>query len=133
MKVKTCDSELFSYPDLTVVCGRPFFLDEHKDVLLNPTAVFEVLSPGTEAYDRGEKFLRYRNGIETLIDYVLVSQIRALVERYSRQPDGQWLYVTVDGLSKRIQIESIRCTLELSEIYARVEFPEVPEPDPNIR
>lgn len=133
MKVKTCDGGLFSYPDLTVVCGKPLFLDTHRDVLLNPTVIFEVLSPSTEAYDRGEKLFRYRNFIETLMDYVLVSQRRALVERYSRQPDGQWLYVTVDGRSKRIQIESIGCTLELSEIYARVEFPEIPEPDPNIR
>jgi len=133
MKVKTGDAGLFSYPDLTVVCGKPLFLDTNTDVLLNPTAIFEVLSPSTEAYDRGEKLFRYRNFIETLMDYVLVSQRRALVERYSRQPDGQWLYVTVDGRSKRIQIESIGCTLELSEIYARVEFPEVPEPDPNIR
>jgi Uma2 family endonuclease len=133
MKVKTGDAGLFSYPDLTVVCGKPLFLDTHRDVLLNPTVIFEVLSPSTEAYDRGEKLFRYRNFIETLMDYVLVSQRRALVERYSRQPDGQWLYVTVDGRSKRIQIESIGCTLELSEIYARVEFPEIPEPDPNIR
>jgi Uma2 family endonuclease len=133
MKVKTGDAGLFSYPDLTVVCGRPLFLDTNTDVLLNPTAIFEVLSPSTEAYDRGEKLFRYRNFIETLMDYVLVSQRRALVERYSRQPNGQWLYVSVDGLSSRIQIESIGCTLELSEIYARVEFPEVPEPDSNIR
>jgi Uma2 family endonuclease len=133
MKVKTGDAGLFSYPDLTVVCGKPLFLDTNTDVLLNPTAIFEVLSPSTEAYDRGEKLFRYRNFIETLMDYVLVSQRRALVERYSRQPNGQWLYVSVDGLSSRIQIESIGCTLELSEIYARVEFPEIPEPDLNIR
>jgi Uma2 family endonuclease len=133
MKVKTGDAGLFSYPDLTVVCGKPLSLDNHKDVLINPTAIFEVLSPSTEAYDRGEKLFRYRSFIETLMDYVLVSQIRALVERYSRQPNGQWLYVPVDGLSSRIQIQSIGCTLELSEIYARVEFPEIPEPDPNIR
>ena len=133
MKVKTGDAGLFSYPDLTVVCGKPLFLDNQKDVLLNPTAIFEVLSPGTELYDRGEKFFRYRNFLDSLMDYVLVSQVRAMVERYSRQPNGQWLYSPVDGLSGRIKIESIGCALELAEIYARVEFPEMAEPDPTIR
>src|SRR5215467_13642621 len=133
MKVKTSNSGLFSYPDLTVVCGRPVFLDTQKDVLLNPTAIFEVLSPSTEAYDRGEKFLRYRNFIESLRDYVLISQLRALVERYTRQSNGQWVYLPVEGLTGNITIDSTGCTLQLSEIYDCVEFAEIPERDPNIR
>jgi Uma2 family endonuclease len=100
-------------------------LDNYKDVLLNPTAIFEVLSPSTELYDRGEKFFRYRNFLYSLIDYVLVSQVRPLVELYSSQRNGQWLYSPIDGLSGRMTIESIGCILELSEIYGRVEFPEI--------
>src|SRR5262245_5650300 len=123
MKVKAGDSGLFSYPDLTVVCGKPVFLDSHKDVLLNPVAIFEVLSPTTEAYDRGEKFFRYRNFIDTLSDYLLVSQHRPLVEHLVRQDNrGQWLYVPVEGLSSKLHTRSIDCRLELSEIYARVDF-----------
>jgi Uma2 family endonuclease len=124
----TGNSGLFSYPDLTVVCVQPAFLDSHTDVLLNPRVIFEVLSPNTEAYDRGEKFLRYRNYIATLTDYIMVSQTRPLVEHYVQRPDGQWLYFLFEGLSADITIDSIQCHLDLSEIYARVEFPDLVAP-----
>lgn len=103
-------------------------------MLLNPVAIFEVLSPSTEAYDRGEKFFRYSNFIATLVDYVLVSQHRPLVGHFVRQPEGsQWLYSAVEGLSAQIDIRSIGCRLDLSEIYARVDFPEVAPPAPEER
>src|SRR5262249_49973851 len=129
MKVKAGDSGLFAYPDLSVVCGKPVFLDSHRDVLLNPVVIFEVLSPTTEGYDRGEKFFRYRNFINTLADYLVVSQHRPLVENFVRQDDGgQWLYVPVEGLSSKLHIRSIGCLVELSEIYARVDFSQAAPP-----
>lgn len=123
MKVVTSPSGLFSYPDVVVICGEPQFYDERRDILTNPTIVFEVLSPSTEAYDRGEKFLRYRTQIETLREYVLVSQHRPLVEHYVRRPDGSWSYSSVGGLSEAIDLPSIDCRLPLSEIYDRIIFP----------
>jgi Uma2 family endonuclease len=60
MRVKVQGTTLFTYPDLVVVCGRPHFLDNEFDTLLNPYILVEVLSPSTEAYDRGEKFAHYR-------------------------------------------------------------------------
>jgi Uma2 family endonuclease len=123
MKVVTSPSGLFSYPDVVVVCGEPQFYDERRDILTNPTVVFEVLSPLTEAYDRGEKFLRYRTQIETLQEYVLVSQHRPLVEHYVRQPDGSWSYSSAGDLSEAIDLPSIDCRLPLSEIYDRIIFP----------
>ena len=131
MKVKTGDSRLFSYPDVTVVCGQPLFHDAQTDVLINPVIIIEVLSPSTEAYDRGEKFFRYRGFLPSLMEYLLVSQHRPLVERYVRQGDGQWLCLFVEGLSQRVDINAIGCPIELSEIYSRVNFPEgaLPSPD----
>lgn len=123
MKVVTSPSGLFSYPDVVVICGEPQFYDERRDILTNPTVVFEVLSPSTEAYDRGEKFLRYRTQIETLQEYVLVSQHRPLVEHYVRQPDGSWSYASAGDLSEAIDLPSIDCRLPLSEIYDRIIFP----------
>lgn len=73
MKVRTSTASLFSYPDLTIVCGEPQFHDTKKDVLTNPKVNFEVLSPSTAEYDRSKKFIRYRMGNETLTDYILVS------------------------------------------------------------
>ena len=122
MKVRTSRSGLYAYPDLTVVCGEPAFHDERRDVITNPVVIFEVLSPSTEAYDRGEKFLRYRTEIETLQDYVLVSQDRPRIEHFSRQPDGSWLSSEVSGLAETLSLSSIGCRVELAEVYSRIEF-----------
>lgn len=127
MKVVANVESLFAYPDLSVVCGLPLFHDERKDVLINPTVIFEVLSPSTEAYDRGEKFLRYRAQIPTLQDYVLVSQGEPLVEHFTRQPDGTWVSETVSGLSESLYLASIECRVLLEEIYSRVVFPAAEE------
>ena len=73
MRVQGNQSREYSYPDVVVVCGQPQFRDSREDTLLNPLVIVEVLSPSTEAYDRGDKLLRYRQ-IESLTDYVLISQ-----------------------------------------------------------
>ena len=120
---------LFSYPDLVVVCGEPRFLDEHQDVLLNPTVIIEVLSPATESFDRGEKFRRYRTQIPSLTDYVLVSQALPLIEHFRRQTNDEWILSAHSEIESSFQIATINCTLHLSEVYDRVTFPEeTPEP-----
>lgn len=113
---------LFSYADLTVVCGKPQFHDQFGDVLLNPKVIFEVLSPSTESFDRGDKFERYRNHNESLTDYVLVSQKKPLIEHFQRQPNGQWLMTEVRGMKGELHLASIDCRLKLAEVYDRVEF-----------
>jgi len=119
---------LYSFPDLVVVCGEPQFLDEHRDVLVNPNVIIEVLSPTTEAFDRGEKFLRYRTHLESLTDYVVVAQSRSLVEHFARQPNGQWVIAaTATDLSETVLLTSIGCTLRLSEVYDRIVFPQPAE------
>lgn len=119
---------LFSYPDLVVVCGEPRFLDEHQDVLLNPTVIIEVLSPTTESFDRGEKFRRYRTQVPSLTDYVLVSQALPLIEHFRRQNDDEWVLSAHSEIEGSLHIASISCTLHLSEVYDRVTFPEETEP-----
>ncbi len=120
---------LYSFPDLVVVCGEPQFLDEQHDVLLNPKVIVEVLSPTTEAFDRGEKFLRYRTYLDSLTDYVVVAQSMPLVEHFERQPNGQWVIAaTATELSETVVLGSIDCTLRLSEVYDRVVF-SVPSDD----
>jgi Uma2 family endonuclease len=121
MKVRAGDASLYAYPDLTVVCGEPLIHDDHGDVLLNPVLIFEVLSRSTEAYDRGEKFERYKT-IETLTDYVLVSQDRPRLEHFSRRPDGIWSLTEVSGLDYSLDIASVNCRLPLAEVYDRIEF-----------
>ncbi len=115
---------LFSYPDVVAICGEPKYHDERKDIVLNPTAIVEVLSPSTEAFDRGEKFTRYQTWNPTLRDYVLVSQDRPQVEHFSRQADGSWSYHRYTGLDAVVAIPSIQCTLKLADVYDRVAFPQ---------
>lgn len=120
-------SGLFSYPDLVVVCGEPEFLDEHTDVLMNPTAVIEVLSPSTEGFDRKEKFDRYERWNPTLTDYLLVSQDQARVEHYTRLPDGGWRLDKYIGLEAVCVVGSIGSRMPLAEVYDRVTFPDPSE------
>lgn len=119
---------LFSYPDLLVVCGEMKFHDEHRDVLLNPTVIIEVLSPTTEAFDRGEKWSKYQTWLPELSDYVLVSQSNPQLEHFHRQASGQWLYSLVNELEGSLNFTSVNCTLPLTEVYDRIVFP-VEEPD----
>ena len=122
-KIRTDLHDLFSHPDITIVCGAPVFHDKHKDVLLNPKVIIEVLSPSTEARDRTEKFSRYRS-IKSLTDYLLIAQDGASVEHYTRLKGQQgWGYEQARELAEEIEIASINCTLKLADIYDRIEFP----------
>jgi Uma2 family endonuclease len=122
MRVFIDETGLYTYPDVVVVCGQPEFLDREVDTLLNPTVIFEVLSESTEAYDRGVKFGHYRR-IPSLKEYVLISQDRMLVERYTRQGDN-WVLTDFTRLDQSLRLESIDCTIPLDRIYAKVKFDE---------
>lgn len=112
----------FSYPDAVVVCG-PVCHDEFQDVVVNPQVILEVLSESTEAFDRGEKFKRYRKHNDTLTDYILIAQDKPYIEHFTRQPDDNWLLKQVEGLEAALLIPSIDCRLSLVELYDRVPFP----------
>ncbi len=114
---------MFSYPDVVVICGDPEFHDEFKDIVVNPTAIVEVLSKSTESFDRGEKFTRYQAWNPTLQDYILISQDKPQVEHFHRLPDGAWKYKLYSGLRASVKITSIQFTLKLAEVYERVKFP----------
>jgi Uma2 family endonuclease len=121
-RVKVSETGLYTYPDVTAVCGQPQVEDEHRDTLLNPTLIVEVLSPSTEAYDRGDKFAQYRR-LESLREYVLIAQDRPRIERYTRQGEAQeWLLTEVSDPQGVVSLASIGCELVLAEVYDKVEF-----------
>ena len=115
LRVPILSPTRFFYPDVSVVCAEPRFADDQRDVLLNPGAIFEVLSDRTAAFDRGRKFLSYQT-IDSLQDYVLVSQDDFLVEHY-RRDGSHWLYATSRGREATLPMPSLECVLPLSEIY----------------
>lgn len=127
MKVLVRANGLYTYPDVTVVCGEPEFLNRDGDVLLNPLVIVEVLSDSTQSYDRGAKWVLYQ-GLDSLQEYVLVSADTPRVERFTRQDNGQWLYESIGGLDGEIRLASLDIMLPLAEVYERVTFPAPPEP-----
>lgn len=120
-KIKVLATGLHTYPDVTVVCGQPEFIDRPRLTLVNPTVIIEVLSPSTERYDRGMKFRNYRT-IPTLRDYILISQDDYRVEQYMRQENDEWLLREFVGIEAQLTIRSIDCVLNLEDIYEKVEF-----------
>jgi Uma2 family endonuclease len=113
---------MFSYPDIVVVCGEVEYHDAHKDVILNPKAIIEILSDSTEAFDRGEKFNRYDAWNPTLTDYVLISQDQPQIEHFWRQQDGTWSRKRYAGIDSAVVIASIGCVLKFSDVYDRIDF-----------
>ncbi len=120
MKVRVLNPTRFFYPDVSIVCESPRFADDETDVLLNPLIVIEVLSDTTMSYDRGKKFLAYQT-IDSLREYVLVSQDAYLVEHYRRDGD-RWVYTPVRGRDARVALPAVACELPLDEIYRQVEI-----------
>ena len=122
MRVSSADTSSYFYPDVVVVCEEPRFEDDVFDTLLNPILLVEVLSPSTEAFDRGEKFAHYRH-LASLQEYVLVAQDQMLVEHYRRQ-EKQWILTDFRKGEEILSLPSIQCELPLQDIYEHVTFPD---------
>jgi len=122
MRVKVNATGLYTYPDAVVAC-TPQFLAGQEDTLPNPTLIVEVLSPSTEAYDRGRKFEHYQS-IQSFTEYLLVASDRVHVDLFTRQPEGRWLLTSTDRLEDAIELQSIGCRVTLADLYERVELVE---------
>ena len=130
LRVNVSTTGLYTYPDIIVVCGEARLAsDGHNDTLLNPAVLVEVLSPSTEAYDRGAKFAHYQR-IESLREYVLVAQDQPRVERFARRPEAgpnEWLLTVATGLDADISLPALGVVLPLAEIYEGVQFASAPD------
>jgi Uma2 family endonuclease len=119
LRVRVSAEGLYTYPDVTVVCSPPKFADAEIDTLLNPSVIVEVLSKSTEAHDRGFKFAQYRR-LESLQEYVLVSQTEMRVEKYLRRPAGKWELTDFAGPDAVCRLESLGCEIAVADIYRNV-------------
>jgi Uma2 family endonuclease len=122
MRVQVSATGPYFYPDALIICGDPIFRDGREDTVFNPVVLIEVLSPSTEAYDRGEKFAYYRR-IESVQEYILVSQTRPRLERFTRQGD-LWILEEFNGTSASVALASADCSLPLAEVYDGITFPD---------
>jgi len=121
MRLRVSKTGLYTYPDIVVVCDPPQYGDGRHDTVLNPTLIIEVLSPSTEAYDRGFKFAQYR-ALESLKEYALVSQSEPRVEIFRRQPSGDWLLSESAGMDAVCRFDSVGCTVTMKDVYDKVTF-----------
>ncbi len=120
LKIHSKINSLFTYPDLSIICGKIETLDKHKDIVINPSVLIEVLSPSTQDYDRGSKFKLYRD-IESLKEYIIISSTEILVEKYDKQADGSWV-LHVYGAADNFPIPSIDMHMDVKVLYRNVEF-----------
>lgn len=111
--------QLFTYPDILVVCGPPRLLAGRNDTLTDATLIVEVLSTSTQNYDRNEKF-RYYRSLDSFSEYLLVSQEEVRVEQHSRQGPSQWVMTEQTSLSAQLNLSSIDVTLPLATLYQGV-------------
>jgi len=114
-------SGLFTYPDIMVVCEPERTSPDDEDSLTNPTVIVEVLSPTTEAYDRGKKFGHYLR-IPSLRDYVLVSQEELRIDHFTIQPGATHTFRQYRNLDDLLELPSIDCAIPLREIYHKTDL-----------
>ena len=122
MRIRVENRNIYTYPDVSVVCGKRKFEGSSVKTLLNPVLIVEVLSPTTERYDRVAKFAMYSD-IVSLREYVLVSQTSVQVERHLRRPGGKWEVTEAVRLKDSIKLASVPAVLKLRDLYWQVELP----------
>ncbi|PSR56156.1 Uma2 family endonuclease [Adhaeribacter arboris] len=110
-------NSLYTYPDVTIICGKPEFLDPQQDTIINPLIFFKILSPSTEKYDRGKKFMLYRS-ISSLQEYILIDSQYRLIEKYTRNSDNHWILTDYKQPEDNVIFNSIPYKLTVEEIYS---------------
>lgn len=121
MKIWIPDSNRVVYPDALVIAEKPVFYEDRKDIITNPLLIVEVLSPSSEAGDRGSKFHDYRT-ISTFREYLLLRQDEAFATLATRQSEDLWRMTDIHGINERIQLESIASTITMADLYYNIDF-----------
>ena len=123
-RVHVSRTGLYTYPDLLIMCGPPVLDPEDDHAIINPVAIVEVLSPSTEKYDRGAKFRNYQQ-LPSLMEYILVAQDEAVIERFVRQADGSWGLISFVGLEATLAFTTVPVQIPLTDVYSGVSFDSV--------
>lgn len=121
IKIKVPTMPPYRYADVSALCGKPEYEETGKQkLLINPTLIVEVLSPSTEGYDKDKKFKAYKS-IESLREYLLISQDEKFVVLYTKHNEKFWFQSEyVDG--ETLKLESLDCNLSVDEIYEGIIF-----------
>ncbi len=120
LRIQADSDNVYYYPDVVVVCGRPEYRDGRRDTVTNPLVIVEVLSPATRNYDRGDKFAHYRR-LGSLREYILIDQEACHIEHFVRK-EGIWEFSESDDCLGNLVIPTLDIAIALKEIYAKLEF-----------
>lgn len=123
LRIHIPENSLYTYPDISIICGKAETTDNFRDNITNPSVIIEILSKTTKDYDRGTKFNLYRS-IKTLKEYILIDSRSVSVEIFTRQEDNSWKLTEFKQLSDSFFITTISLTLQLRDIYEDVRFEE---------
>ncbi len=111
--------DIFTYPDVMVICGSAQFYEQRTDTITNPTVIFEVLSKSTEGYDRSDKFHAYWT-LATFEEYILVDQYRLQVEYFRRLNEKEWRLIVLTKADDSLRLEAVGLEISLEQIYRHV-------------
>jgi Uma2 family endonuclease len=116
LRIHIPENTLFTYPDISIICNDIISSPEDEDSAIHPKVIIEILSRATRNYDRGEKFMLYRD-IKTLRDYVLIDSESIHAEVFSINQNNLWELKEYKGIEDRLAINSIEFTMSLHDIY----------------
>ena len=121
LRIHIPKNTLYTYPDISIICGEADLTDKEFDTATNPSVIIELLSKSTRNYDKGEKFTLYRD-IDTLKEYLLVDTEKIYVEKHIRNADGSWQLTDYKSLENSFTIDSLQINILLTDIYEGISF-----------
>ncbi len=116
LRIHIPKNTLFTYPDISIICGEIETTDDKFDTITNPSVIIEILSSSTRNYDKGEKFTLYRE-IDSLQEYILIDSERILVEKFIRNSDNSWQLTEYKSIELSFSIATVALEMQLLDIY----------------
>jgi Uma2 family endonuclease len=127
LRISVPSANSYTYPDATIICGKPEMEDDKFDTATNPAVIFEILSGSTKEYDRGNKFLYYQR-IPSMKEYILIDSFKKYAAVYTRQSTELWKIETFEEPNSILSIKTIDYKLSFDDLYFEVTFKAPPPP-----
>jgi Uma2 family endonuclease len=121
MRVHIPENTLFTYPDLSIICGDIIPSPQDADTATLPSVIIEILSPSTKQYDKSIKFQLYPQ-IPSLKQYILIDSESIHVESFEINERNHWELTEYKELSENVVLPSIGVFVEMADIYDRTKL-----------
>jgi Uma2 family endonuclease len=121
LRIHITKNTLYTYPDISIICGEIEKTDDKFDTVTNPSVIIEILSESTKNYDKGGKFTLYRD-IESLKEYILIDSEAVMVEKFIKNLDNSWQLTEYKKMEEHFTIETVAIQIELTTVYQGVQF-----------